>query len=119
MLAESHLPANFLELEITETALIGDMGSSIAKLNELSALGVRLALDDFGTRYSSFSYLRHLPIDSLKIDRSFVIDIVENTQSAAIVPAIIGLAHGPIWRWWQGAWKPESSGSNWSSLDAT
>jgi len=57
-LAESGLPANFLELEITETALIGDMGSSIAKLNELSALGVRLALDDFGTGYSSFSYLR-------------------------------------------------------------
>ncbi|MHB1333720.1 MAG: putative bifunctional diguanylate cyclase/phosphodiesterase [Sulfuriferula sp.] len=94
MLAENHLPANFLELEITETALIGDMDSSIAKLNELSTLGVRLTLDDFGTGYSSFSYLRHLPIDSLKIDRSFVTDIVENTQSAAIVSAIIGLAHG-------------------------
>ncbi len=93
-LAESGLPANFLELEITETALIGDMGSSIAKLNELSALGVRLALDDFGTGYSSFSYLRHLPINSLKIDRSFVTDIVENAQSSAIVSAIIGLAHG-------------------------
>ncbi|WP_413438902.1 putative bifunctional diguanylate cyclase/phosphodiesterase [Sulfuriferula sp. GW1] len=93
-LAASGLPANFLELEITETALIGDMGSSIAKLNELSALGVRLALDDFGTGYSSFSYLRHLPINSLKIDRSFVTDIVENVQSSAIVSAIIGLAHG-------------------------
>ncbi|MEO6145933.1 MAG: EAL domain-containing protein [Sulfuriferula sp.] len=94
MLAESNLPANFLELEITETALISDMDSSIAKLNELSALGVRLALDDFGTGYSSLSYLRHLPIDCLKIDRSFVIDIVENAQSEAIVSAIIGLAHG-------------------------
>jgi PAS domain S-box-containing protein/diguanylate cyclase (GGDEF)-like protein len=94
MLAESNLPANFLELEITETALISDMDNSIAKLNELSALGVRLALDDFGTGYSSLSYLRHLPIDCLKIDRSFVIDIVENAQSEAIVSAIIGLAHG-------------------------
>ncbi|MES2406333.1 MAG: EAL domain-containing protein [Pseudomonadota bacterium] len=94
ILFENHLPANLLELEITETALIGDMSSSIAKLNDLSTLGVRLTLDDFGTGYSSFSYLRHLPIDSLKIDRSFVTDIVENTQSEAIVSAIIGLAHG-------------------------
>lgn len=93
-LAEAALPAHLLELEITETTLIGDMGSSIAKLNELSALGVRLALDDFGTGYSSLSYLRHLPINSLKIDRSFVTDVVENAQSAAIVSAIISLAHG-------------------------
>jgi PAS domain S-box-containing protein/diguanylate cyclase (GGDEF)-like protein len=88
------LPAHLLELEITESALIGDLGESITKLNALKALGISLALDDFGTGYSSLSYLRHLPVDSLKIDRSFVVDMVENAHSLAIVTAIIGLAHG-------------------------
>ena len=88
------LPAHLLELEITESALIGDLGESIIKLNALKALGISLALDDFGTGYSSLSYLRHLPVDSLKIDRSFIVDMVENAHSQAIVTAIIGLAHG-------------------------
>ncbi len=88
------LPSHLLELEITESALIGDLGESITKLNALKSLGISLALDDFGTGYSSLSYLRHLPVDSLKIDRSFVVDMVENTHSQAIVTAIIGLAHG-------------------------
>ena len=88
------LPAHLLELEITGSALIGDLGESIIKLNALKALGISLALDDFGTGYSSLSYLRHLPVDSLKIDRSFIVDMVENAHSQAIVTAIIGLAHG-------------------------
>ncbi len=93
-LDEAGLPAHLLELEITESALIGNLGDSVTKLNALKALGISLALDDFGTGYSSLSYLRHLPVDSLKIDRSFVVDMVENTHSLAIVTAIIGLAHG-------------------------
>lgn len=82
-----------LELEITETALMQDPGGAAVLLKRIAALGVRLSIDDFGTGYSSLSYLRSLPIDALKIDRSFVTDMVRDEQSAVIVRSTIGLAH--------------------------
>ncbi|MET0293327.1 MAG: EAL domain-containing protein, partial [Steroidobacteraceae bacterium] len=82
-----------LEIEITESVLIGDDGDSIiATLTELRAMGITIAVDDFGTGYSSLQYLAELPIDKLKIDRSFVATMAERPQSAAIVGTIISLA---------------------------
>ncbi|MFN4005537.1 MAG: putative bifunctional diguanylate cyclase/phosphodiesterase [Hylemonella sp.] len=90
-LEQARLPAAFLELEITESALMS-MSDGQAVLNDLSALGVRLAIDDFGTGYSSLAYLRHLPIDCLKIDRSFVSGLGQGSGDDAIVGAILALA---------------------------
>jgi diguanylate cyclase (GGDEF)-like protein len=81
-----------LELEITESALVDDMAASCAALQRLRDAGFRIALDDFGTGYSSMSYLQNLPIDVMKIDRSFVADIVDSPGSRAIAVAIIGMA---------------------------
>ncbi|RLP53184.1 MAG: EAL domain-containing protein [Ketobacter sp.] len=81
-----------LELEVTETILIGDADSAVKKLGELSALGVTIAIDDFGTGYSSLSYLHTLPFDLLKIDQNFVADLDSNPISSAITRTIIDLA---------------------------
>ncbi|GGK45589.1 bifunctional diguanylate cyclase/phosphodiesterase [Salinarimonas ramus] len=89
-LARSGLPASRLELEITETVLIGDDDKVMRQLEALRALGVRIALDDFGTGYSSLSYLRRFAFDRIKIDRSFIRDI-DDPDTAAIVRAIVGL----------------------------
>ncbi|MCC0806208.1 EAL domain-containing protein [Methylobacterium sp. W2] len=89
-LAASGLPPNRLELEITESVLIGDVDSVTACLHRLRALGIRIALDDFGTGYSSLSYLRRFPFDKIKIDRSFIREIAD-ADTAAIVRAIVGL----------------------------
>ena len=86
------LPAGQLELEITESILIEDAPQAAATLDALKSLGVRLAIDDFGTGCSSLSHLRRFPIDTLKIDRSFVNE-VETSADAVIVRAIINLAH--------------------------
>ncbi len=85
-----------LELEITESALLADSESTIATLNHLRALGVRIAMDDFGTGYSSLSYLRSFPFDKIKIDRSFIKDLGEEGDCAAIVKAVasLGIALG-------------------------
>jgi diguanylate cyclase (GGDEF)-like protein/PAS domain S-box-containing protein len=91
ILAESGLRPAALELEITEGVLIQDVGSGLATLNALKALGVRISIDDFGTGYSSMSYLKRLPIDVLKIDQSFVRDMLSTTADAAIVEAIISI----------------------------
>lgn len=91
ILAESGLRPAALELEITESVLIQDVGSGLATLTALKALGVRISIDDFGTGYSSMSYLKRLPIDVLKIDQSFVRDMLDATADAAIVEAIISL----------------------------
>ena len=91
-LAETGLPASLLELELTETALMEQGESVIAPLRELRKLGVRISLDDFGTGYSSLARLRHLPLDALKIDASFVAEIGEG-QGTAIVGTIIELGH--------------------------
>ena len=87
------LEARYLELEITESALMDDMEAAIATLRELKAIGVKLSLDDFGTGYSSLSHLKRLPIDYLKIDQSFVRELTTDPDAAAICLAIVGLAH--------------------------
>jgi diguanylate cyclase (GGDEF)-like protein len=93
-LAASGLPATRLEIEITETVLLQDKETTLAILHQLRALGVGIAMDDFGTGYSSLTYLQCFPFDKIKIDRSFVKDITENTGSLNIVRAVAALANG-------------------------
>jgi diguanylate cyclase len=93
-LSTSGLAPEGLVLEMTESMLMGQVDQAIALLSEIKTTGVGLSLDDFGTGYSSFSYLKSLPLDEIKIDRSFVVDMVEDPRSAAIVDAIVTLAHG-------------------------
>jgi diguanylate cyclase (GGDEF)-like protein/PAS domain S-box-containing protein len=92
LLEESGLPADQLTLEVTETALIADLDAASTVLERLRELSVRVSLDDFGTGYSSLAYLRHLPVDELKLDRSFLVDL-DDPQSQAIVSAVIDVAH--------------------------
>jgi len=92
-LAASGLDSKFLELELTESVLIQNTEKSLDTIQRLKELGLKLSIDDFGTGFSSLSYLKHLPVDKLKIDRSFVSDITENHEDAAIVLSIISLAH--------------------------
>ena len=82
-----------LELELTESLVMEDVNHSIARLQEIRAMGVTIAIDDFGTGFSSLSYLAKLPVDTLKIDRSFVIEMTEGPQGLALVSTIINLAH--------------------------
>jgi diguanylate cyclase (GGDEF)-like protein/PAS domain S-box-containing protein len=91
-LEQAKLPPASLRLEVTEGVIMRDTESSIRTLRELKELGIRIAIDDFGTGYSSLSYLKMLPLDVLKIDRSFVRGIGQNTEDDAIVQAIISLA---------------------------
>ena len=81
-----------IELEITESALMSDVEASAAVLNLLKGLGTRVAVDDFGTGYSSLQYLQSLPVDVLKIDRTFVAGLGENQSSTAITSAVIRLS---------------------------
>lgn len=92
ILAETGFPIANLELEVTESVVMGNEEAAIEQLRELKSIGARLALDDFGTGYSSLQYLRKMPIDTLKIDRSFIRDIPDNSESSAIATAIITLA---------------------------
>lgn len=93
ILEESGLDASSLILEITETAAMEDVSFTTAMLGELKALGVKLAMDDFGTGYTSLSYLKRFPVDILKIDRSIVSEVDRHPEDAAIVSATITLAH--------------------------
>ncbi|MBA3598853.1 MAG: EAL domain-containing protein [Methylibium sp.] len=91
-LLDSGLPASHLELEITESSLM-DADGNLQTMDRLKKLGVALSIDDFGTGYSSLSYLKRFPVDRLKVDASFVRDVAVDADDAAIVVAIIGLAH--------------------------
>jgi diguanylate cyclase (GGDEF)-like protein len=92
-LDDAGLEARYLEVELTESAVMSDPEQSIAILEHLSAMGVLVSVDDFGTGYSSMSYLRRFPIDKLKIDRVFIDEIVSRPEDASIVRAIVSLAH--------------------------
>lgn len=93
ILATTGLPARNLEIEVTETSLMQDPEAGIRTLNALRKMGVKIAIDDFGTGYSSLGYLKRLPIDSVKLDASFVKDATRHPDDAALVMAIITLAH--------------------------
>jgi diguanylate cyclase (GGDEF)-like protein/PAS domain S-box-containing protein len=93
ILDETAMPPGCLQLEITETGLMQDIVHAHKTLFELSEMGISLAIDDFGTGYSSLSYLKSLPINKLKIDQSFIKDVLLDSDDAAIVRAMIGLAH--------------------------
>jgi diguanylate cyclase (GGDEF)-like protein len=93
ILEESGLEPRFLEFELTENTLTGDAGDTVDKLLRLKKMGISISLDDFGTGYSSLSYIKHLPIDTIKIDHSFVRDVVYDLDDAAIVDAVVSMAH--------------------------
>ena len=90
-LLASGLPPNRLELEITESVFLQDTAGTLAALRQLGAMGICVALDDFGTGYSSLSYLRSFPFNKIKIDKSFVQDVMTNKESMSIVRAVTGL----------------------------
>jgi EAL domain-containing protein (putative c-di-GMP-specific phosphodiesterase class I) len=91
-LEASGLAPAYLDLEITEKTIMGGAAATLALVNSLRARGVQLTIDDFGTGFSSLSSLRRFPLSKLKIDRSFVDDIVSEPDAAALIPAIIALA---------------------------
>ena len=92
-LAQSGMPAHLLELEITESSLMHDADETLSKLQQLTDMGVHLTIDDFGTGYSSLSYLKKFAVGRLKIDRSFVHDLCQDADDAAIVSTIIAMAN--------------------------
>ncbi|MDJ0667896.1 MAG: EAL domain-containing protein, partial [Desulfobacterales bacterium] len=93
IITASRIDPQCLVLEVTESVLLEDANAGIEIMNRLKEIGLRLAIDDFGTGYSSLSYLRRLPLDELKIDRSFFINLFEDTKSRALVSTLIHLAH--------------------------
>jgi EAL domain-containing protein (putative c-di-GMP-specific phosphodiesterase class I) len=93
ILNETKLDPRLLELELTENILMHDIDQVIVQLRQLSDLGVAISIDDFGTGFSSLSYVKRLPVDRLKIDQSFIRDVVSDTSDRAIVAAIVTLAH--------------------------
>ena len=93
ILAEVGISAQYLELEVTETAVMADLEGAVAQLHELRRIGAHIAIDDFGTGYSSLSYVKRFAADTLKIDGSFVADIATDANDAALVAAIIAMAH--------------------------
>ena len=94
VLLETGLPPASLEIELTESMMMADVEAAIHTMECLKRMGVKLSIDDFGTGYSSLQYLKRLPVDVLKIDRSFVQDMLGSADGAALVEAIISLAHG-------------------------
>ncbi|MET3134512.1 diguanylate cyclase (GGDEF)-like protein/PAS domain S-box-containing protein [Oxalobacteraceae bacterium GrIS 1.11] len=92
-LQENDLPPDLLELELTESSLMANTGRTMLILSTLKQRGVQISIDDFGTGYSSLAYLRRFPIDKIKIDIAFIRDVTTNSDDAAVVLAIIGMAH--------------------------
>ena len=93
VLVETGLPAELLELELTESQLLDDIDNAVSISHQLRALGVKLAIDDFGTGYSSLSYLKRFPVNYVKIDRSFISELDQVSEDSAIVRAIIAMVH--------------------------
>jgi diguanylate cyclase (GGDEF)-like protein len=93
MIERAGVPATRLKIEITETAMMTDAEHTFAVLSELQRMGIRLSIDDFGTGYSSLAYLQRLPVDDIKVDRSFVLNMLKNSSDEAIVRSTIELAH--------------------------
>ncbi len=93
VIAETGLAPRHIELEVTESAAMQDVESSVAMMRELKAIGVSLSIDDFGTGYSSLAYLKRFPLDKLKVDQSFVRNMAEDGNDASIVQAVIALGH--------------------------
>ena len=87
------IPPRLLELEVTETTLIDNIEAAMESLKRLNARGIQIAIDDFGTGYSSLSYLKNLPISCLKIDRSFIRDILHDENDKQIVKTVVSMAH--------------------------
>lgn len=92
-LLRHHLPAQLIEIELTESILLHDFDAALLALESLRAVGVRLSIDDFGTGYSSLAYLRRFPVHCLKVDRSFVADVVSDVRTLEIVDSVVTLAH--------------------------
>jgi diguanylate cyclase (GGDEF)-like protein/PAS domain S-box-containing protein len=93
VLEETGLESRYLDLELTESVVMANSDEIVQKLTRLKQLGVGISVDDFGTGYSSLSYLKHLPVDTIKVDRSFVRDIVQDPDDKAIVEAVIAMGH--------------------------
>jgi EAL domain-containing protein (putative c-di-GMP-specific phosphodiesterase class I) len=93
LLTRYGVPARMLRLEVTETAVMGNPALALDTLNRLHELGVRLAIDDYGTGYSSMAYLKRLPVDELKVDRSFVLNMTASDNDAILVRSAIDLGH--------------------------
>lgn len=93
VLEETKFPAAMLELELTESLVLRDIGESIHRMSQLREIGVMMAIDDFGTGYSSLNYLRRLPVNELKIDQSFLRDLQPTSGTLAVVQTIVSLAH--------------------------
>jgi len=94
ILRKNDIPGDHLEIEITENTLMHDTDDGIQKLTELSSHDIKIAIDDFGTGYSSLNYLKRLPIDTLKIDQSFIRDMSNSEEDSSIIKAIIAMAKG-------------------------
>lgn len=92
-LAKAKIDPQWLTLELTETAIMSDADRALSTLSRLNSMGIRLSVDDFGTGYSSLAYLKRFPVDEIKIDKSFVIDMLEDASDAVIVRSTIDLAH--------------------------
>jgi EAL domain-containing protein (putative c-di-GMP-specific phosphodiesterase class I) len=90
-IASHQIDASRLKLELTESVMVVDMEAVVAKMHRIRAAGIAIALDDFGTGYSSLDYLRRLPLNQLKMDRSFILDVVENKRSASLARTILQL----------------------------
>ena len=93
VLAHNHMHGSELEIEVTESVLVADLAVAAARLEAVRQLGVSIAIDDFGTGYSSLAYLKSLPVDTLKIDREFVVDMAESDGALALVRAIVAMGH--------------------------